>query len=370
MDNVTHTLFGLCLSKAGLERTTPLATSALVIASNLPDLDTVTRLGGALSNLEYHRGLTHSLFGLAVLAVCLTFGLVFLDNRFRTRDPFRRPIRPWRVFWLAYLGGLCHVFMDFTNSYGLRPLIPFSDRWFYGDMVFIADPWIWLILGSAAVWLTATKPMRIVAWLAVGTALGLAVVYFREPPGMLLVPPPRISSVVRVIWFTGLGIVILGGIFGWRRAGPKLARYALIFLSLYYGGMWLARQSAVDRVRDSLPKDQVVSLSVWPAPGNPLHWQGVVKTKDALYERNVSLGGESGPPQWIALPLLDPRFLEALQQSRNVRVFLDFARYVSAEVEERPEGYTLLLRDPRFPLRMNVRLNSELAVEGAEFHWF
>ena len=33
-----------------------------------------------------------------------------------------------------------------STSYGTRLLEPFSHRWFYGDTLFIMDPWIWLVL--------------------------------------------------------------------------------------------------------------------------------------------------------------------------------------------------------------------------------
>ena len=49
-----------------------------------------------------------------------------------------------------------HCLMDFTNSYGWRPFLPFLDRWYYGDLVCIVDPYLWLILGGA-VFLTASE---------------------------------------------------------------------------------------------------------------------------------------------------------------------------------------------------------------------
>ncbi|HKV42864.1 MAG TPA: metal-dependent hydrolase, partial [Blastocatellia bacterium] len=141
MENLAHTLFGLALAQAGLEDASPLATTTLVIASNLPDIDWVMSIGGgSLSYIKYHRGYTHSFIGLVVLAAALVFFLKFVDRRLRLRrDLFRRPIRPWRLFWLACLGGLGHLFLDFTNSYGIRPLIPFSKQWFHGDLIFVAD---------------------------------------------------------------------------------------------------------------------------------------------------------------------------------------------------------------------------------------
>src|SRR5262245_22028398 len=199
MENLAHTLLGLSIAKAGLERATPLATTALVISSNLPDVDVLMRFGGGTAAyLEYHRGFTHGFVGLAVLAAALTLTLVFLDRRFRLRgDPFRRPLRPFRIFLIAYLGGLGHAFMAFTYVYGVRPLIPFSRRWFYGDLVFVVDPWIWLILGFAVVWLTATNGPRILVWIVIGTLLALVMGFaLREPYNADMAGLP---STVRVI---------------------------------------------------------------------------------------------------------------------------------------------------------------------------
>ena len=41
--------------------------------------------------------------------------------------------------------------MDYINSYGVRLLMPFSDRWFYGDALYIVDPWLYLMLGPRLV---------------------------------------------------------------------------------------------------------------------------------------------------------------------------------------------------------------------------
>jgi inner membrane protein len=372
MDNLTHTLFGLCLAKTGLDRTTPLATATLLISSSLPDVDSVMRLRGPIDHLEYHRGLTHSFVGLALLALVFTLLLKFVDARFRMpRDPFGRPIRAWRVFWLAYLGGLGHTFMDFTNSYGVRPFLPFSSRWFYGDLTFVADPWIWLILGSAGVWLTSASLLRGVVWALVGSGLALLVALaFREPSdisgGLQLLP---ISDVVRGIWFAGFLIVILGALLRWGRGGGKLARYSLVVLASYYFGMWAARQSALEEVRRSLPSDAVSSIAVWPAPADPLVWQSVAGSGSSVYVRNTRLG-QTTQADWQEMAVLDIKFVEALRQSREGKTFLDFARYAAATVEERDDGYAVALRDLRFPLVMRVRLNSEMVVESTDLRWY
>ena len=44
MEPVTHLLTGACISRAGLNRTTGLATLTLVLAAEAPDLDGLARL--------------------------------------------------------------------------------------------------------------------------------------------------------------------------------------------------------------------------------------------------------------------------------------------------------------------------------------
>ena len=39
MDNLCHSLIGMAMSRAGLYKRTALATSTLVLANNLPDID-------------------------------------------------------------------------------------------------------------------------------------------------------------------------------------------------------------------------------------------------------------------------------------------------------------------------------------------
>lgn len=369
MENLAHTLLGLSFAKAGLERVTPLATTTLVISSNLPDIDVLGRLdGGTVSYLEYHRGFTHGFVGLLLVAAALTLALMFIDRRLRLRrDPFRRPLRPMRIFWLAYLGGLGHTFMDFTNVYGVRPLEPFSHRWFYGDVAFVVDPWIWLILGAAAVWLTTTDATRTFLWLMIGIILSLIIALALRHPSdsqALMIP-----TAARLIWFFGLAVIVAGTLFRWGRAGERLARYSLLLLALYYCGMWMAHQSAMKEARNSFRSGGVTSMGVWPAPANPLFWQAAAKTSDAVYTRNIDLSNRQ--ETWQELPALDPKLAEALSKAHDSQVFLEFMRYGTANVQERADGSTVVeLRDLRFNLRMRAELDREMNVTSVDVRWF
>jgi len=369
MENLAHTLLGLSFAKAGLERATPLATTTLVISSNLPDIDVLGRVGTDTGvYLEYHRGFTHGFLGLGILAAALTVVLMFVDRRFRLRrDLFRRPLRPVRIFLLAYLGGLGHTFMDFTNVYGVRPLLPFSARWFYGDLVFVVDPFIWLILGAAVVWLTTTDALRSLFWVGIGTIAALVVALaLRHPYDSQSLTVPTAS---RVVFFCGLAVIALGALLRWGRGGEKLARYSLFVLVLYYGGMWMAHKSALREAQNTLRVAGVTQVAVWPAPANPLFWQAAAKTADAVYVRNIDLTNRL--EQWRELPMLDPNIGNALRRSTEARSFLDFLRFGTANVEERSDGTTVVnIRDLRFDLRLNAELDHDLNINFIEVRWF
>jgi inner membrane protein len=367
MENLAHTLLGLSLAKAGFERATPLATTALVISSNLPDIDVLMRFGdGTADYLKYHRGFTHGFVGAAVLALVLALLLTYLDRKFRLRrDHRRRPVRPLRIFWTAYLGGLGHMFMDFTNNYGVRPLLPFSNRWFYGDIAFVVDPWIWLILGAGVVWLTTTDSARALFWLVIGIILSLVVALALRNPSEAFAPIP---ATARVVWFLGFAAILLGALFGLGRGGEKLARYSLLFLCIYYGGMWMAHQSALRQAANRSPIEDATSIAAWPTPANPVLWQSVATTNQFAYTRYVDL--REGQGQWREMSLLDPRFVEALRQSEEARKFLDFARYSTASVEEREGGYTVIVRDLRFDLRLRAELDRDLGIISTDVRWF
>jgi inner membrane protein len=151
VDPVTHTLTGAALARAGLDRRTPLALPTLVIAANLPDLDVIAYAWGETSALTLRRGWTHGVLAVAVLPVLLTAMMLAWDRWVRReRAPDRRASAP-ALLALSAIGVLSHPLLDLLNVYGIRLLMPFSDRWFYGDVLFIVDPWLWLALGAGVI---------------------------------------------------------------------------------------------------------------------------------------------------------------------------------------------------------------------------
>lgn len=157
MDPVCHSLVGLAMGHAGLKRRTPLALTTLTLAANAPDID-IGVLATRTLAVYVRRGWTHGPPAMIALPLALT-GLVLLVDRWRRR---RRPDAPpavaREVLLLAALATWTHPLLDYMNSYGIRLLMPLSREWFYGDALYIVDPWLYLVLGLG-VW-AAVKASR------------------------------------------------------------------------------------------------------------------------------------------------------------------------------------------------------------------
>lgn len=178
MDNLTHSLVGAVLGQAGLKRTTGLAMPALIIGANLPDVDAACFfwLEGT-EHLAFRRGITHGPPALVLLPLILA-GLLWGWDRWQTkrgmRPEGRLPVRFGWLYAMAFIGCLTHPAMDWLNVYGIRLLEPFSSQWFYGDTLFIIDPWLWaLLIGS--VWWSRRREKVGEAWMRPAQA-GIAAV--------------------------------------------------------------------------------------------------------------------------------------------------------------------------------------------------
>ncbi len=146
MDNLTHSLFGLTLACTPLRRAGRGTTVALLLASNLPDIDIVTSAVGTAGYLHWHRGPTHGPLGVVGFGLTAA-AIASFTGRWRTRqdDHTASLSRLWLV---SMVGVLCHVLMDLPTSYGTRALSPFSWTWFTTDWMPIIDVYLLAILAG------------------------------------------------------------------------------------------------------------------------------------------------------------------------------------------------------------------------------
>ena len=186
---------------------------------------------------------------------------------------------------------LSHVALDLLNNYGVRLLMPFSGRWFYGDSVFIIDPWLWLILGTG-------------------------------------------------VWRS------------WSRHRSRAARMALTLAGVYIVSLMVsagaAREFVVDRWRQergAAPR----ALMVGPMPITPLRRMVIVDAGDAY-----ATGTFTWFPRQVAftrrVPKHDthPAVRAAIATDSRIRAVLTWARFPYYEVEATGERAVVTLRDLRF----------------------
>ncbi len=285
LDNVTHTLAGLVLADAAAElrsllrerslrlagaagagdgadswrrdhfRGALFATSAL--ANNGPDLDFIYTgiTGGKLGYLLHHRGHTHTLVAAPLLAI-LSWAIVVLV--LRLLGSRLDAARHRALLGVALFGSVLHIAMDYGNNYGVHPFWPLYSGWFYGDAVFIIEPWLMLILSGAALGAAASRIVRGALLLCVAGLIALA--WVSELAGAALA---SVLSVFAVAWCSAL----------WR--APARRRLASTFAALL--GFWLVllvtRSQARATARAALASDgTLLALSSTPSPGNPLCW--------------------------------------------------------------------------------------------------
>jgi inner membrane protein len=239
LDNLCHTLAGAAMAEAGLESRTRFGRPALMIAANLPDIDVLVFATGVPA-VSFRRGWTHGVLAQALLPLLLAAVFLAWDRRRPRRDPASPPARVGALLALGYLGVLSHVLLDYLNNYGVRLLMPFSSRWFYGDTLFIVDVWLWLLLGAGAYWsrrrrsvtparralLAASLYILLMFLSARGSRLLVQVRWQAEhgsPPAALMVGPLPLTPLSRVV-IVDAGDHYETGRFSWLSPGTVAGR--------------------------------------------------------------------------------------------------------------------------------------------------
>jgi inner membrane protein len=272
VDNLTHSLVGAVLGRMGLRRLSPRAMPALIIAANLPDIDSFVAGAVGCDPLAAHRGFTHGIGGL----LTLPFLAAAIILAFEKLQPCKEgPPRFGGLLLVCFLGVLSHPLLDFMNSYGTRLLEPFSSRWFYADTLFIIDPWIWIML-----------------------ILGLELSWRHERLG---------------------------------RDSRRPAAWAFAAMLLYIGlnGAISARAVALTRPlveRVATPRMVVageVPLEFWR---RRMIWRGDAIGGSGEYDLLKGLNHARLDPAIVPLRLDDPRLAAAARRDRHVRAFLFWSR--------------------------------------------
>ncbi len=142
MEPITHLAAGVLTAQAlrprlGNPRGLTLLCAA---AATVPDLDIAVGWLNPEFYLLYHRGLTHSLFALPLLALLLAW----TARRLGAAVPLRSG------FMAACLGLASHLFLDVLTAFGTQIFAPFSDARLRLEGLFVVDPLFTLSLLTLA----------------------------------------------------------------------------------------------------------------------------------------------------------------------------------------------------------------------------
>jgi inner membrane protein len=348
VDPVTHSLTGAALSRAGLNRTTPLATATLVIAANAPDIDVLASVGGTYASLAFRRGITHGPLAMLLLPFVVTAIILLYDRgRRRRRQADAPPVLALPTLGLATLGVLSHPALDWMNTYGIRLLMPFSERWFYGDALFIIDPWVWLALSAPLVGVYVATRRQQILWAVFGLAAAA-----------LVLLAPQVPLAARALWATAtlaLGLAVWRG----RRTGAPMlparkgSQVALGGVVAYILLMVVSDNLASRRVAQAARAAglQAEDIMVAPVPAHPFAGDVVVQTAEAYHTGRFAWLSRPRV-QWdgVVIPRgeMTPPVLATLRL-QQVRNFLRWSRFPFVDVQETETGYLVRFGDARYP---------------------
>jgi inner membrane protein len=282
LDNLTHSLVGLFLARAGLKRFTPRGTAILVLAANAPDFDAICWFGGPVSYVHWHRNITHSLLAWPVMAL-LTVAIVRLAGK--------KQVRWLPAFLIAMIAVASHLILDLTNVYGVRLLLPFSGHWFHWDLTPVIDLTIWAIL---LLCIAATFLGRLV-----GSEIGE----------------------------------------NHKGSGSGWAVVALLLLSAYDYSRSVFHDHAV-ALMDSRIYHGLTPLRTGAFPdANPLRWTGIAELTDSYVEVPIDLRGTFHPDLDEATFKKAPQTpaVTAAMETEPFQRFLQFVQYPIWVTEPSPE---------------------------------
>jgi inner membrane protein len=230
-----------------------------------------------------------------------------------------------------------HPLLDWTNNYGVRFLLPWNSRWFYGDFVFILDPFMWLILGGAAFLLTSRTKKQITAWVIIALI----------PTYLVLLGPASRAGLanvtpLRVIWITAIVALVI--LFKQEKAegwGAETAIVAFGLVVFYLGSLltihFFALREAkaqASRIADK-NSEHVIKIAAMPTLANPFRWTCVFETERAAYRFDSGLGNGHEVPNVDRYEKADPPGSSAVAEAsrdRRAIIFLGFARFPVARV--------------------------------------
>ncbi|HVS62910.1 MAG TPA: metal-dependent hydrolase [Thermoanaerobaculia bacterium] len=311
-----------------------------IVAANVPDVDALAYLAGSDFALGFRRGITHGVVAMALWPLLLVALCAWWRSRGSGRSLLAQ-VTP-RLLLVVALGCWSHPLLDWLNTYGIRLLMPFDQRWFYGDVAFIVDPWMWLLLGGGLVLARSPGVRERRRWLVLALICAGAVAASPTPIG------------ARLAWLVALLGVGLGVRSGGGARGRWPVAVALALFVLYVGALTIVEREARRRVADIAAlgsSPHVISaarLMVGPRPLDPMTWQVVVRLRDRYRIGSYRLGA-SGVRWQDPLPHgPGGPAVEGAWEDPAVAGFARWVRFPYHRIVEEPEARFVYLLDARY----------------------
>ena len=369
MDPLAHTLFGATMAEAGLKRKTAFATATLIIGANIPDVDALAMFISSDYALLVRRGWTHGILALLIWPFLLTGLMIVIDKFLQKRKKSAAKGPPLNRGWLlmiAFLGVWSHPLLDWLNTYGVRVLMPFDDTWFYGDTLFIVDPWLWLLVAAGVVLARSETWKGVSAWLLLGVS-ATALVLSAE-----IVP-----VAAKVIWLLGISSIVAMRWSGkFNEKTPTVGLMMLISAILYSLLMFAGARITVNHAGNYFAEEGININEIMPnpLPARVLLRTGIAASDTHYYRFSVNwFNADSFELQGDPIPITSPdEITQAAIQSNEVEGLMNWIRFPHYEVREENSGWVVIIRDLRYvhPQQETfegigiafVYLNSELEV--------
>jgi inner membrane protein len=300
MDPLTHVVVSIAAGRTGLNRISRLAMAMLIVTSVAADLDWLTALAGPRAFLLGHRTITDSFCGAAAIAI-----LTALIFAIATRKHSSSPIRFSRALIVCAIGALLRILFDITNSYGVKLLWPFNQKWYALDSI-------------------AQFDVMILAILAAGIFLPMLFRLVGEEIGAQK-----------------------------RTKGVFSAVFAFVLVFAYVGARCVLHDRAVTLMNSRLYNGAPpLAVGAFPDSPSPFRWAGVIITESNLLRAEVPIFVGTYDP-FAAKSFYKPEESPALETARasgTAILFLSFARFPRAHVEHNDRGYHIEITDMRFEI--------------------
>lgn len=364
MDPITHGITGALLGKAyfsrrgerpGPLRQTPgaaetrVAIFAATLGAVFSDVDVFREAisRDPLAIVKYHRGITHSFFGLPFFAV----GLAALTRWVARR--WKIPAPSLAILTAIYgLGILSHILLDGMTSFGTRMWTPFSQRRVAWDLLFIIDLTLTSIglLPQLTAWIYRDRAKAlgraVVLWVLFSAAVALAWEAARSALAPFHVWAGVVASAIAAILF--FGPAIRGWGFGVSRSTwCQIGVYAMV---AYLFACGAAHHAALRRVEEFAAANhvRVVRIGAIPLPPSLLDWGDAIRTADGVYGSRYDLRSPA-PPPFLFFPDSPPdAFTARALELPEVHLYWSFARFPVIRSLTEDGNHIVVLGENRF----------------------